>query len=593
MTLGHFSRVRRSVPTFDEIMSLIEDKECVPDLIAQARLTPRQIERCVDHFGSEDKLQQALAANPYLLMAVDGFAFRRTDKIAMALGVEEDDPRRLAALTVMIFREKNDGHCYLTPEQMIYRAREELNMDKETAIRCAVLAKEAGFLVSEGRKLWLTELRDAEYSVARFVERSQASRYDGELDETWLNNTNPSEEQQEAVRMMLESDLSLVTGGAGCGKTTALQGVVAMTDCVLMSFTGKAALRMSEVTGQEARTIHSFLWSVKFAKLAESEEVLSGFRRKLLVVDEASMLSLELASWLFSTASALGCPVALIGDANQLPSIDPGQVFHDLLESGCLPVMRLTRNFRSEDLPGLVVGAERVLAGSAPRTGTGLTILKARTSEEAVEAIIEAIRQAQEKGDSWWAEAPVLTWMRKTRTELNVAIQEIRNPHGKEWEEVWRGGAMKGKTIRKLRVGDPVTHLVNDRSRGLVNGERGVITSVDLAGRVGRGGASIGVRYPSASGKKVAYYDSLKQETDDIELSYAMTTHKAQGSEYNFVYVCLPFASSRCEQALLYTAITRGQQEVRVATSGDALDRIAANSKRGIRQTRLVERLNK
>lgn len=557
------------------------------EVLHHARLTSKQLKRCLTQWGSRAAVASALRRNPYQLLKIDTFGWNRVDTIAKRLAIADDDPRRLAALVTTAFQINSNGDCYLTGEQSISAVMDKpFSLSYVDAITALESAHTDGSFVQDDEYVWLPETERAEQVVADFVHDSVSGRYDGELDPEWVEQFNPSNEQQEGVRALLGSELAVITGPAGTGKTTALRGVVATVDCLLMSFTGKAALRMREVTGHEATTIHKFLWLVRGMQSAaredpEAEDELADLHGKLIVVDEASMLSLELAAWLFGVARSMGSSVALLGDVHQLPSIGAGQVFYDIIRSGAVPVVTLTRNFRSEEIHGLGAGADAVLAGSVPTSGDGLMVLS-MYQWAVVPTILDYYRGAV-ASQSMWADAPALVWQNSVQVKLNDELQRIRNPNGREWIEHWAGSERRGQVKRRLRVGDPVTHLHNDALRGLVNGSRGVITKIEMIGLE----AKITVDYDGTT----SVYDSREYETDDIGLSYASTTHKSQGSEYPLVVVCLPYANANCEKALLYTAMTRGKEHVLIVSTPEALETTVRNNKSGKRRTRLVERI--
>jgi exodeoxyribonuclease V alpha subunit len=468
-------------------------------------------------------------------------------------------------------------------------------------------AVDNGDLSTDGSYLWTQRTEDDEEVIAQFIKDAGwpimgEIHPKEELDPDWLagappHTVIPTPEQQFAVCRLANVGIGVITGSAGTGKTTTVRGLLAIKNCRLMSFTGQAAVVMQRVTGEYASTVHSFLWKYDAAvntdmpsEWSDSKEDVAALARldwleeqygQTIIVDEASMLSLDLAARLFRAARELHSQVILVGDVNQLPSIGPGQVFYDIIRSGVVPVASLSHNHRSGSVAGIVAGAADVLAGTVPVSGPGLDVCMYNSDSE-VRALTKWFYQQHELNHTDWAAAPALTWMRSTKEELNFAIQDIRNPYGKEWHDRWHGGEHKGELRKRFRIGDPVVHLHNDAMRGLVNGSRGVVANIESS--------KITVFYKDDD--VTAKYSLKNDEIDDIDLAFVMTVHKMQGGQAEYVVVCLPYANKNTELSLLYTAITRAETHALVISTLGTLRSIVRNDKRGTRRTRLVQRIH-
>ena len=393
--------------------------------------------------------------------------------------------------------------------------------------------------------------------------------------------------QECAVELVLDARFGMVTGGPGVGKTTCLREALRRLDArgddgyELAAPTGKAARRMHEATGREARTIHRLLeYGPQFGDDGRMSRM--GFRRgetdpldsTLVIVDEASMLDIELARALLEAIDGSRTRLVLVGDANQLPSVGPGRVFADLVESGDVPVARLTTLHRAAQESWICSNAPVVLAGKVPD-------LQGREDFEwhgcadrdaaAARVLDLIVRQLPRRGLEAQVLVPQNTGPAGT-VALNAELQARLNPP-RVGERSW------GKAPNVLRPRDRVIQLRNDYVLGVFNGEVGDVVSV--------GGEGLTVRF---EGREPVRYDRMQASA--LKLAYALTIHKSQGSEWPWVVVlCHSTHAFMLSRQLLYTAITRAKEGVVLVGDPKGLKLALKNVAPARRNTSLVERL--
>ena len=551
--------------------------------------------------------------NPYALAHdIHGVGFVVADRIAASLGISGDFPLRLQAGVLHVLKEFLDqGHCFALFSALLKNAASLLQADEaviESAIKQLAASGEIileATTTEERAHVYLVELHRSEERVAAALHRLLVSPsvalfsgngHSGEprrellgLDDWELFDpsfVNLEEEQQEAVRQALKNKVLVITGGPGTGKTTLLNSLLALLRRAKFSFvlaapTGRAAKRMAESAGEEAVTIH---------RLLEYNPHEGGFQRgddrpleaDLIIIDEASMVDLPLMDNLLSAIDRHS-HLILIGDVDQLPSVGPGSVLRDFIDSGVVPVVMLRRIFRQERQSLIVANAHRILQGqsllSASQNEQRDFLLLARESEE---EILRALKElVKERIPSWLAlpadevaqAVQVLTPMHRGMLgtiQLNREVQALLNPIG---ESLQRRESL-------LRIKDKVMQLRNNYDKGVYNGDLGRITAID------RKEGKIQVEFYE---KVVEYNDD---ELDELSLAYATSIHKSQGSEYPAVVI--PLHTSHymmLHRSILYTAVTRGKKLVVLVGSRRALAMAIQNVRLERRYTGLKEKL--
>ncbi len=517
--------------------------------------------------------------NPYQLAAdIYGIGFLTADKIARKLGIAPDsDFRYRAGILYVLSEAAEEGHCYLPQQELLERVVQQLSLPDApvdpTRIQDLLdhMALQGELMIQPGapdqpedQRCYQPSFFHTEQHLAKLL--IQLARCPVEVDlqrvQRWVDRYTEhhhitlSAQQREAVELAAQSRVVILTGGPGCGKTFTTRTIVALWKAMgktlaLAAPTGRAAQRLSELTGQEAKTLHRLLEfdpaSLHFRHNAENP-----LQVQALVVDEASMLDLFLAHALVR-AVPLEAQLLLVGDSDQLPSVGPGNVLRDMIASGCVPVVRLTEVFRQAQASQIVTTAHQVQQGHIPKlqhiaSGTDSDCLWVNVPdpEEALPAIGHLITtELPQRGFDPQQEMQVLSPTVRgsvgTRA-LNGALQKTLNPPRSGITELTRGGTT-------FRVGDRVIQQVNDYDREVFNGDLGTITKIDLEEQ------EVRVRFAE---RQVTYdYADLSELT----LAWAVTIHKSQGSEYPAVIILLyPLHYLLLSRNLLYTALTRAKR---------------------------------
>ncbi len=542
-------------------------------------------------------------ANPYrLAQDIYGIGFKTADRIAQNLGVPSDSPLRAQAGIIHVLHElADDGHVYVPEADLLRQAETTLEIPRGLlAVAITDLAREGSVVAEElpgnGRGIYLTPLHVAEEQVAqRLNDLLRAPRVliqiDVERALAWVEGVtglNLAPQQREAIRMALQHKALVITGGPGTGKTTILRCIIRILEkkgvrIHLASPTGRAAKRMAEATGREAMTIHRLLeWSPSTAGFQRNAR--RPLETDLVVVDEASMIDIALMNSLLR-AIPLVATLVLVGDADQLPSVGPGTVLRDILDSGRVPAVRLTEIFRQAERSRIVMNAHRINRGefpdlSRPPRGeeSDFHFLPEEDPERLQQLIVDLAsrRLPARYGLDPIEDIQVLTPMHRGpigAAQLNAALQAALNPARGGTEEVVRAG-------RIFRVGDRVMQVRNNYDKEIYNGDIGRIARIDPEEQ------QVVVR---ADGRSVTHdYSDL----DELTLAYAATVHKSQGSEYPAVVLPIHTAHyPMLQRNLLYTAITRARRLLVLLGTKKALALAIKNDATLRRFSRLADRL--
>ncbi|GAA5201616.1 ATP-dependent RecD-like DNA helicase [Rugosimonospora acidiphila] len=543
---------------------------------------------------------------PYRLAAdVWGIGFKTADTIAQSVGIPHDSPQRVkAGLQYTLSEATDDGHCYLPQAQLVTDAGKILGVPADLIDRCLdELAAEEGVvreeLPDDVTAVYLVPFHRAELSLAGSLLRLLRERTDRmphfvdvDWDKAlaWLRRSTGAQlapEQEQAVRLALTSRVAVLTGGPGCGKSFTVRSIVELATAkrakvLLVAPTGRAAKRLSELTGYPAATVHRLLQLRPGGDPSFDRD--HPLDADLLVVDEASMLDLILANKLAKAIPA-GAHVLLVGDVDQLPSVGAGEVLRDLLAAEAIPRVRLTQIFRQAQESGVVTNAHRINAGRPPLT-TGLPdfFLFACEETEAAAALtvdVACHRVAKRFGLDPRRDVQVLAPMHRGPAgagALNTLLQQELTPARDGLPERRMGG-------RVFRIGDKVTQIRNNYDKGaagVFNGTLGVITALSTEDQ------TLTVR--TDEDESIDYdFDEL----DELSHAYAMTIHRSQGSEYPAVVIPLTTSAwMMLQRNLLYTAVTRAKKLVVLVGSRRALAAAVRTVGAGRRHTALTYRLD-
>ncbi len=557
--------------------------------------------RIVRRYGAS--ASALVQANPYRLAdEVVGVGFKIADRLAGQLGIAPEAPERLdAALEFMLGQASKDGHCFLTEDELLRRTAELLACQEQALrVRLPELAANGRIVrqLPPGPVLLHDDPRPIVYPVTLALAEDGTARalhrlllrgrstlpIKPEAAVAWFERTSgmelPEGQQQALVRALGES-VSVVTGGPGVGKTTIVRALVQVLaqkqqKLLLAAPTGRAAKRLEESTGHAACTLHRLLeWNPMGGGFARGED--NPLEGQMLVVDEASMLDIQLAYSLLAAVPA-GMSLVLVGDRNQLPSVGPGNVLADVLASGRVATTALTRIFRQQQGSEIVRVAHGLLAGVVPESGgegSDFYFVEAKDGTHARALIRELVTQRIPRRFHLDPQSDVQILCPMYRGEigadtLNRDLQDLLNPGQIEVE---RNG-------KRYRTGDRVMQIKNDYDREVWNGDVGRITHIDT------GAAKAFVRFPEGE------HEYRFEDLGDLVPAYAISVHRSQGSEYPAVV--MPVTTDHflmLKRSLLYTAITRGKKLVVLVGTRKALEMAVKNDDDGHRNSGLCERL--
>lgn len=545
-----------------------------------------------------EKAIELVQRDPYCLARdIRGIGFLIADQIAMKLGIsKESDLRARAGLEFMLGELTANGHCAYIRNDLLSRTAELLDIDLAIIERALAYSIENDRLVRRsdqlGRDLvYLPKLYYAEIDLAKKLQTLSRGKhpcppidFDNAL--AWVEkkaSIKLAAAQRSALKTAITSKVMVITGGPGVGKTTLVNSVLMVLKAKKMRVslcapTGRASKRMAETTGMEAKTIH---------RLLQYNPGTGGFIHKgenplecdVLIIDESSMVDVVLASQLID-AVPLHAAVVIVGDADQLPSVGPGRVLQDLIRSNTIPVAHLDEVFRQAATSRIITNAHRINRGQMPEfpdegEAGDCYFVEADDPDKALKLIGQMVRKSIPHKFHFnpMDDIQVLTPMQKGELgarNLNHTLQQLLNPHN---DEVERFGIV-------YRKGDKVMQTENDYDKEVYNGDIGRITSIDADA------CELVVDFD----ERRVVYDF--RELDELVLSYAITIHKSQGSEYPCVLI--PLHTQHyvlLQRSLIYTAITRAKKLVILLGTKKALNLAVSRSESRERTTTLAERL--
>ena len=539
------------------------------------------------YYGKEsiDKVKE----NPYRLADdIWGIGFKTADGIASKMGYEKNDLRRCkSGLSYTLSSLSDDGHVYAEQEQLLKSAVELLEADQDSIVQAMKEMVESEQLIMDGDVIYLPPFYYAEIGTANKLKNLMGSTsmkavpVQPNIQAISLQTGIEYDDVQvDAIRQAVNSKVMVLTGGPGTGKTTTTQGIIAALKdmglkILLAAPTGRAAKRMSEATGMEAKTIHRLLeYNPADGYKRNDENPIEG---DVLIVDECSMIDILLMNNLVKALSE-SMRLILVGDIDQLPSVGAGNVLRDIIESGQVPVVRLTRIFRQAQSSRIVMSAHAINEGRFPDISNGMNtdffFIKNEDADSVAAAIVNLVKNRLPKSYQMpLSKIQVLTPMQRGvvgSANLNLVLQEALNPSK---EGLNRGGY-------NYRKGDRVMQIRNNYDKEVFNGDLGYVESVNMEDR------TLTVNFED---RRVEYDIS---ELDELSLAYATTIHKAQGSEYPIVVMpVLMKHYVMLQRNLIYTGITRAKKICVLIGSTKALAYAIRNLTVSDRNTKLKERM--
>ena len=596
----------RAMKISNEFKSLFGIKELMTYL-AKYSITPDETVKVWKYM--EDNALDNIKANPYIICNNPmNISFEKADKIAFSINLPNDNKFRIrSAIIFVLSHNRNNGHTCLPKVRLAEATARFLNVDIEKVYDALETLLLDGSLlsdkISEKEFVFLNDMFDAEiYSANRLIlmNKFPPSKIDGADDEINLiektHGIEYAELQKLAIKMALEKGILILTGGPGTGKTTTLNAIINILErkgekVFLAAPTGRAAKRMSELTGKEAKTIHRMLeveWDVEDKAMFRRNEK-NLLKCDALILDELSMIDVSLFAGVLK-ALPLGCRLILVGDSDQLPSVGAGNVLSDLLKSEVLPVVELKEIFRQSMKSLIVMNAHKIVSGLMPELSVrdnDFFFLNVSNRDLIKSRICDLCKDRLPKsyGYSSFSDIQVLCPGRKGdlgTIELNKLLQNALNAESPDKPEL-----VVNDNI--FRLGDKVMQIRNNYDipyerfdhtlgQGVFNGDIGVIECINQID------SSMDVRFDD----KLAHYSS--EIIMDLELSYATTVHKSQGSEFPAVIMPMVFGASQLYyRNLLYTGVTRAKSLLILIGNDWTVRKMVENDKKTRRYSGLKE----
>lgn len=538
----------------------------------------------------QDQTQTIITTDPYRLAEdIDGVGFKKADEIALKLGTDRYGEKRISmGLNYVLTEGVNDRDTYILFDDLVKRASSPdiLNIHPDLVKEQLRVLTENGELKYDEGKIYLPYMYKIESSVAMMIaQKGINDMFDNSLsiNDIDTNGVEYSPEQLNAIELALKSKMTVITGGPGVGKTTILKGLLSIFNkhsfkVYLAAPTGRAAKRMSEATNMAAKTIHRLLKWKDGEFTINDKNPLDG---DVLILDECSMINLNLMNSLMK-AIPLRMKLIMVGDVDQLPSIGCGTVLKDIIDCGKIPVAKLTKIYRQGNESKIILNAHAINDGKMPDlsnpAGSDFYFFKIGDNDRIREQIIRLVTEAiPQKFNIPLSDIQVLTPMRKSSdilgsTQLNIALQEKINPESKAI----------ANSFFKLKIGDRVMQNKNNYELGVYNGDIGIVKKLSIEE------GTISVRFFGENEDTV--YD--KANIDELELAYATTVHKSQGSEYPAVVIVATRSHYiMLQKQLFYTAVTRAKQLCIVVGGEDAIRIMVTTKPKDTRNSWLDKRI--
>ena len=572
----------------------------------QYGITPSESVRIWKKWGNSSV--DIIKSNPYMICNISRISFERADAIANTLGLMPDCEERISAGIIHVLKHnRNNGHTYIPREKLLEASKAllDVSFDKSEISLDQLLASKSLISVTLQDKhcIFLPEFYRAEKFIAGRIQlmlrafTPDAEDISDKIDRAQNDcGVTFAPEQRDAIYAAISKGVMILTGGPGTGKTTTINGIIRLLEdmelkVVLAAPTGRAAKRMAELVGREAKTIHRLL-EMEFDD-NETQRFARNEGRPLecdaIIVDEISMVDITLMESLLR-ALRLGCRLIMVGDADQLPPVGAGNVLRDLEASGCIPIIKLKHIFRQAALSLIVTNAHKIVRGEMPildSVDADFFFLPCQSdlqvSKTVKDLCCRRLPEAYNLSPLW--DIQVIAPGRKGSLgtgEINRMLQDALNPASSGKNEVHLNGLL-------FREGDKMMQIKNnydltwkrdngEEGTGVFNGDIGVLT------KVMKPQSTFFIKFED----KICEYGF--EQADELELAYAITTHKSQGSEFKVVILPLFSGSPHLfYRNLLYTAVTRAKDKVIIAGSKNAIKTMVENARKVLRYSALKE----
>lgn len=570
----------KKIEEFEESFNNLKVSPQILAFLYSAGLKDLEVEKIVSHYGK--RLEKVIAWDPYdMVENVWKLSFFTADKIGKYMDISSEDPRRLrgAILTAIKFYAE-EGNMFATENQTLQTASRITGVPADKIQPEIMTLIESGRIVKSLDGLYLPVYYKAEQEAAQkiksLINKKEIVSEKLEIPEKDIFGNQLNVDQKKAIKTVLENKVTIITGGPGTGKTTTVKGIISLLmgmdkKVVLAAPTGRAAKRMTDLTGEEAKTIHRLL-GYSMGKGYRNKH----FNTDILIIDEASMLEQVLFNHLLQALKD-DTKVVLVGDTDQLPAIGAGNVLNDMMGSGEIPVVNLTENFRQKEGSSIAANAASIKEGGLPDKSPSqdFIFIEEDNSKRIHDRLLSLVA---EEIPSYTGIKPrdiqVVTPQQEGplgAKQLNIELQEHINPDSPELK---RG-------LKRFRLGDRVMQTSNSSARSIYNGETGWISALDPEKKF--------LEVTFNDGKKSLY--GLK-DLKELTLAYATTVHKLQGTETDYMVMAVTTAHRpMLYRNLLYTGVSRAKKLCVIVGEERALKAAIENKEKSVRNSNFIKRL--